>query len=81
MDAERIHEVEVDAAVADDQDERNEDDYTLGPCGCTDYHMADCPIRTGDGYDDPYDADPFDLDDGRWDDDPNPYHGDYGDDW
>lgn len=19
----------------------------LGPCGCTDYHMADCPIRTG----------------------------------
>jgi hypothetical protein len=20
---------------------------TLGPCGCTDYHMADCPTRTG----------------------------------
>lgn len=20
---------------------------TLGPCGCTDYHMADCPLRTG----------------------------------
>lgn len=23
------------------------DDDTLGPCGCTDYHMADCPTRTG----------------------------------
>jgi hypothetical protein len=20
--------------------------YTLGPCGCVDYHMADCPILT-----------------------------------
>lgn len=20
---------------------------TLGPCGCTDYHMSDCPTRTG----------------------------------
>ncbi len=20
---------------------------TLGSCGCTDYHTADCPIRTG----------------------------------
>lgn len=20
---------------------------TLGNCGCTDYHMADCPLRTG----------------------------------
>jgi hypothetical protein len=20
---------------------------TLGPCGCTDYHMADCPLMTG----------------------------------
>ncbi len=38
---------------------RNEDEYdddrgidpkdnlTLGPCGCTDYHMADCPLMTG----------------------------------
>jgi len=24
-----------------------DDDDTLGPCGCTDYHMADCPTRTG----------------------------------
>ena len=23
------------------------EDGTLGPCGCTDYHMADCPTRTG----------------------------------
>lgn len=22
-------------------------DPTLGSCGCTDYHMSDCPIRTG----------------------------------
>ena len=21
-------------------------DFALGPCGCTDYHMADCPTRT-----------------------------------
>ena len=21
---------------------------TLGPCGCRDYHMADCPIRSGE---------------------------------
>ncbi len=20
----------------------------LGPCGCTDYHMADCPLMTGE---------------------------------
>lgn len=23
------------------------DDWTLGPCGCVDYHYADCPLRTG----------------------------------
>lgn len=23
------------------------DDDVLGSCGCTDYHLADCPIRTG----------------------------------
>ncbi len=23
------------------------DDETLGPCECTDYHMADCPLMTG----------------------------------
>lgn len=23
-----------------------EDSETLGNCGCVDYHMADCPIRT-----------------------------------
>ena len=25
-------------------------DHTLGACGCTDYHMADCPTRTGGSY-------------------------------
>lgn len=23
------------------------DNDTLGPCGCTDYHMSDCPTRGG----------------------------------
>jgi hypothetical protein len=33
--------------------EDDEDDWTLGSCGCTDYHMADCPTRTAstDNYD------------------------------
>lgn len=31
--------------------ERNAPD-TLGPCGCTDYHMADCPTVTGPGTSD-----------------------------
>ena len=31
-------------AAKGDEDEA---DDTLGPCGCTDYHMADCPTRTG----------------------------------
>ncbi len=22
------------------------DEFALGPCGCTDYHMADCPLLT-----------------------------------
>lgn len=25
----------------------SDDDETLGPCGCVDYHTADCPTRTG----------------------------------
>jgi len=25
----------------------DEEHETLGPCGCSDYHMADCPIRDG----------------------------------
>ena len=36
--------------------QEEEVDDTLGPCGCVDYHMADCPTRTG--Y-----ADSFDQDD------------------
>lgn len=27
------------------------DDQALGPCGCTDYHMADCDIRDRRDYD------------------------------
>lgn len=34
---------------------------TLGPCGCTDYHMADCPTRTG--YADAMSAAEYDVDD------------------
>ena len=29
------------------------DDDTLGACGCVDYHMADCPTRTGGSFDSP----------------------------
>lgn len=35
----------------------DEDDAKLGPCGCTDYHMADCPVLTGRAIDDDFDAD------------------------
>ena len=47
-------------AMIDDEEEHEK----LGACGCTDYHMADCPTRGGseayeygpedwaDGYDD-----------------------------
>lgn len=38
------------------------DAEALGSCGCTDYHMADCPIRTAAGDDDP---EPYDRDDER----------------
>lgn len=27
-------------------DTNHEQDETLGPCGCVDYHMADCPTRS-----------------------------------
>lgn len=30
----------------------------LGPCGCEDYHLADCPLLTGDPQDAP---DPEDM--------------------
>jgi hypothetical protein len=33
--------------MIDDEEEHEK----LGACGCTDYHMADCPTRTG-AYDD-----------------------------
>jgi hypothetical protein len=37
-------------------------DDTLGACGCTDYHMADCPTRVSD-----IGADPGDLTDNWYD--------------
>lgn len=45
-------------------------DDTLGPCGCVDYHYADCPTRGGYeeygryelDYDDPRDMDLYDGD-------------------
>lgn len=30
-------------------------DETSLPCGCTDYHLADCPLRTGSYSPDPGD--------------------------
>lgn len=38
--------------------EPKRDPEALGPCGCVDYHMADCPIKTASftsSYDDFYD--------------------------
>jgi hypothetical protein len=33
-----------ESSIVPDEDE---DEFKLGPCGCTDYHMADCPLMTG----------------------------------
>ena len=40
---------QIHAMMEFDFDSPEPDDDTLGPCGCTDYHMADCPTRT-DGW-------------------------------
>jgi len=46
-------------ANGSDDDQPNE---TLGSCGCTDYHMADCPLRTGNHESNPTDDyDPYDY--------------------
>lgn len=42
---------EIMGLIDDEEDEAQEDDFKLGPCGCTDYHMADCGLVTRD-YDD-----------------------------
>jgi len=42
------------------EDEEMEEDFTLGPCGCTDYHMSDCPTRTTYTYD-ADDSEPLDY--------------------
>jgi hypothetical protein len=39
------------------------DDDTLGPCGCRDYHMADCPTRTPVHDDAPDPGDYYDRED------------------
>lgn len=38
-----------------------EDDYALGPCGCTDYHLADCDLLTGGSQ-----YEPAQAEDGFW---------------
>ena len=40
-----------------DEDKEREEE-TLGPCGCTDYHMADCPIRAPAGDLESYESEP-----------------------
>lgn len=58
------------------------DTDALGPCGCTDYHMSDCPTRTGGSSifdDDPANDDSwfdreYDVDDDH-DTDDCPYGG------
>ena len=37
---------ELMGLIDDEEDEAE----TLGPCGCTDYHMADCPTVNWYGY-------------------------------
>jgi hypothetical protein len=39
--------VETDEPYDDDRGIDPKDEFTLGSCGCTDYHMADCPLMTG----------------------------------
>jgi hypothetical protein len=47
-------------------------EYPLGPCGCTDYHMADCPVLTErGGYEDPPEPDD-DYDPERYRDEDEP---------
>lgn len=43
----------------DDEGTTAEDD-TLGNCGCVDYHMSDCPLRTA-AYDSMNEPDPDDF--------------------
>ena len=37
----------VKLRVDHDDGEGAHDEFSLGSCGCTDYHMADCPLVTG----------------------------------
>lgn len=38
--------VDPNPAPTYDQAEQAAETDTLGPCGCVDYHRADCPLRT-----------------------------------
>ena len=38
---ERLEEEQADRDYAEQRRD------SLGPCGCSDYHYADCPIRSG----------------------------------
>ncbi len=44
------------------------DDEALGPCGCTEYHMADCDIRDRRDWDAELEKSSYDpyYDDPRW---------------
>jgi hypothetical protein len=39
--------IEILALIEDEEEHE-----TLGPCGCSDYHMADCSVRTAQFDDD-----------------------------
>ena len=41
-----MFDTELMGLIDDEEDEAE----TLGPCGCTDYHMADCPTVNWYGY-------------------------------
>jgi hypothetical protein len=55
---------DLDRIVAHDNDPREDRTWALGPCGCTDYHMADCPLVSPPSEPDP--GDRYDDYDGGW---------------
>ncbi len=44
---ERVEDSEMHDLAHVDEYEARSNEYSLGSCGCTDYHMADCPLVTG----------------------------------
>ncbi len=49
-------------ALLYDEGEDAFDSEALGPCGCTDYHMADCPLIAPDLYENSGDDDDYNPD-------------------